>query len=102
MVTQMVRKASNTAAAQKLAEQSPTLVLFIIMAGGFLYAQERRDKAWHELLSREDKVTEMRIEECHRVQIEASEAMKSVAEALNKQASAFDRLTYRFDSKDFE
>ena len=102
MVARMVKEASKTAAAQKLAEQSPTLVLFILMAGGFLYAQERRDQAWHELLSREDKVTEMRIEECHRVQSESIEAMKSVAEALNKQASAFDRLTYRFDSKDFE
>lgn len=98
MVNQLVKKASQSEAAAQLAKQSPSLVLFIIMAALFLWFQERQAQAMRELMLREDRTTELRIEQCHAVQTKATRAIEKVADALIAQATAFDRLTYRLES----
>lgn len=106
MMGKLMDKAKGSEAAVQLAKSSPVLVLFILMAFGFLYSQERRESQWRqfldgqnsiwrEMLTEEKATQQLRIAECHAVQSEATKAIEKVADALLSQATAFDRLSYR-------
>lgn len=95
MVQAAIKKAKDSEAAAQIAKQAPVLVLFVIMAGGFLYAQERRDQIWRDMVSKDEHINALRIDDCHRVQSEANAAMEKVAEALNNQSRALEKLSWK-------
>ncbi len=82
----------------ELAKQAPLLVVFALFACGFLYFMERRDNHWMRMLERDDKVSALRIDQCHMVQSESSAALVSFAEALQVHALAFKEVSIRLEN----
>lgn len=93
----VAQKIKGAAATIELAKQAPILCVFSMFAIGGLYFMERRDTHWIQMLERGDTTTAQRIEQCHAVQKESSEAMKAVAAALQHQAIAFKELSIRLE-----
>jgi len=73
-----------------LTKQAPTMVVFLLLVGLFLYYQER-EKARGDLIARN------RVEVCHRVQEDSIEAIKKLTEAMQLQAIAFNELSVRLE-----
>lgn len=82
----------------ELVKQAPILIVFALFACGFLYFMERRDTHWMKMLERDDKVSALRIEQCHLVQSESSAALESFAEALQVHALAFKEVSIRLEN----
>lgn len=75
---------------ETLVKQAPTMTVFLVLVGLFLFYQERQ-------ASREDLTAKTRIERCHQVQAESSEAIKKLTEAMQSQALAFKEMSLRLE-----
>lgn len=93
MISKVTDKAKDIATAMELAKQAPTLLIFAIFAIGTLWFMERRDAHWTSILERGDKVADLRIEQCHAVQIHSAEASESFSKALAEQSLSLRELT---------
>jgi hypothetical protein len=98
MFSKVAEKVKTGAAAMELAKQAPVLMIFALFVIGVFYYQERRDQHWMKMLERDDKVSAMRIEECHRVQGESTQAIRAVASALQNQTLAFKEFSIRLEN----
>lgn len=82
----------------RILEQAPLLSICLAFAMGILWFQERRDVMWAKMLERGEVVSKLRIEQCHAVQAESTEALKAVAEALTVHAVAFNEVSVRLET----
>ena len=85
-------------ASVELSRQAPILIVFALFASGFLYFMERRDSHWMQMMERSDVTADLRIEQCHAVQIESAKAMESFSKALQVHALAFNKVSIRLEA----
>ena len=74
-------------------QAAPHWAALIVVVITFIVYLDRHETREQTRMDQMDKIADIRIKQCHDIQVESTEAMKRLTETLHKQTLTFEKMT---------